>query len=57
VHGRGLACTVGTKKTEDLAGLDAQREVVQRRDPLAAKKATVLLADTIERKGRKAGPE
>src|SRR6476469_3552200 len=55
VHGRGFTGTVRPEKTEDLAALHAQREIAQRGDPLAAKKAAVLLADVVERKSRNAG--
>src|SRR3954463_9566577 len=57
MHGRGFACAVGAKKTEDLAALHTQREIAQRRYPLAAEKAAVMLADIVKRKGRSAGHE
>jgi|SRR5579871_1664890 len=55
MHGRGFACAVGPEEAEDLAALHVQREVVQRRDPLAAKKAAVMLADIVKRKSWSAG--
>ena len=54
MHGRGFTCAVGAEKTEDFTALHAQREIAQRRDPLAAEESAVVLADIVKRKGRKA---
>ena len=57
MHCCGFACAVWAEKTEDLAAFHAQRKAAQRRDPLAAEKAAVMLADIVKRKGRSSGHE
>jgi len=54
MHGRGFTRAVRPEKAEDFAAFHAQREIAQRRYPLAAEESAVLLADIVKRKGRKA---
>jgi hypothetical protein len=57
MHCGGLACAVGTKKAEDFSALHAQREIAQRRYPLAAEESAVVLADIVKSKSWSAGHE
>jgi hypothetical protein len=57
MHCSGFTGAVGAEKAKYLAAFNTQREIAQGGDPLAAKKAAVMLAHIVERKGRNAGHE